>query len=242
MQLSERDRLVAGLAEALQQPLLLSISESHPPIVALQRDCLRLERSKPRWCYRWILGDWGLVVAERCLTPPPVTRGAGRGYWRRERALLDAEGWVRARFGITLDGGAGFRAIARLVRRRVEYRRMDAVDVNELGERFDLLLCSGLLHRVTDPIGLLRAPMDVLTAGGEIVLETYGSRLGADSPAIEVHELGDVYVRDGFVYWGFPAEGLRRVARIAGLEETEVVNEPGVAGHPRVFAVLRATG
>lgn len=150
--------------------------------------------------------------------------------------------WVRARFGVTLEGGAGFRAIAGLVGSRVEYWRMDAVDVSELGERFDVVLCFGLLHRVTDPIGLLRALVDVLAPGGEIVLETYGSHLGADAPAIEVHEPGDVYARDDFVYWGFPAEGLRRVARIAGLDEIEVVNEPEVDGHPRILAVLRATG
>ena len=150
--------------------------------------------------------------------------------------------WVRARFGVTLEGGAGFRAIAGLVGSRVEYRRMDAVDVNELAERFDVVLCFGLLHRVTDPIGLLRALAGVLAAGGEIVLETYGSHLGADAPAIEVHEPGDVYARDDFVYWGFSAEGLRRLARIAGLDEIEVVDELKIAGHPRILAVLRAAG
>jgi tRNA (mo5U34)-methyltransferase len=148
--------------------------------------------------------------------------------------------WVCARFGLTVEGGAGFRAIAGLVGSRVEYRRMDAVDVNELGERFDVVLCFGLLHRVTDPIGLLRALVDVLARGGEIVLETYGSHLGADAPAIEVHEGGDVYARDDFVYWGFSAEGLRRLARIAGLDKIEVVDEVEIAGHPRILAVLRA--
>ena len=52
---------------------------------------------------------------------------------------------------------------------------MDALDVHELGERFDVALCFGILHRVTDPIALLRALADVLAPGGEIVLETYGS-------------------------------------------------------------------
>jgi tRNA (mo5U34)-methyltransferase len=79
---------------------------------------------------------------------------------------------VRARFGVTLSGGVGFRAVAGLIGSRVEYRRIDALDVRELGERFEVVLCFGILHRVRNPIGLLRALADVLAPGGEIVLET----------------------------------------------------------------------
>jgi tRNA (mo5U34)-methyltransferase len=150
--------------------------------------------------------------------------------------------WVRARFGVTLTGGVGFRAIAGLVGSRVEYRRMDAMDVRVLGERFDVVLCFGILHRVTDLIGLLRAVVDVLAPGGEVVLETYGSRLAVDVAAIEVHEPGEVYARDEFVYWGFSPEGLRRLARIAGLDELEVVDQLEIDGHPRILALLRAPG
>ena len=150
--------------------------------------------------------------------------------------------WVRARFGITLQGGGGFRAIAGLVGSRVEYRRMDALDVRELGERFDVALCFGILHRVTDPIALLGALADVLAPGGEVVLETYGSRLAADAAAIEVHEAGAVYARDDFVYWGFTSQGLSRLGRIVGLDELEVVDELEIDGHPRILAVLRAAG
>jgi tRNA (mo5U34)-methyltransferase len=87
--------------------------------------------------------------------------------------------WVRARFGVRLPGGAGFRAIAELVGSRVEYRRMDAFDVRELGERFDVVLCFGILHRVTDPIRLLRALVDVLAPGGEILLSKRTARVCA---------------------------------------------------------------
>jgi SAM-dependent methyltransferase len=114
--------------------------------------------------------------------------------------------------------------------------------VHELGEHFDVVLCFGILHRVTNPIALLRALADVLTPGGEIVLETYGSRLRADAPAIEVHEPGDVYARDDFVYWGFRPEGLRWLGRIVGLDKVEVIDQVDIDGHPRILAVLRAAG
>lgn len=150
--------------------------------------------------------------------------------------------WVNARFGVTLPGGAGFRAIAGLITSGVEYRRMDALDVHELGERFDVALCFGVLHRVTDPIALLQALADVLTPGGEVVLETYGSHLPADAPAIEIREPGDVYARDDFVYWGFSPEGLRRLGLIVGLGDVEIVDQVEIDGHPRMLAVLRASG
>ena len=89
---------------------------------------------------------------------------------------------------------------------------------------------------------IARALADVLAPGGEIVLETYGSRLAADSPPFEAHEPGDVYARDDFVHWGFSPEGLRRLARIVGLDEVEVIDELEIDGHPRILALLRAPG
>ena len=148
--------------------------------------------------------------------------------------------WVRARFGVTLPGGAGFRAVAALLASRVEYHRMDALDVRELGERFDVVLCMGILHRVTDPIVLLQTLADVLMPSGEVLLETYGSHLPGDTPAIEVQRPGEVYPRDNYLYWGFPVEGLRRLARIVGLGDVQIIDQPEIDGHPRIIATLRA--
>jgi tRNA (mo5U34)-methyltransferase len=147
--------------------------------------------------------------------------------------------WVDARFGVALEAGAGFRAIAELTDSNVEYRRMDALDVHELDEQFDVVLCFGMLHRVTDPVAMLRALADRLTPRGEVVLETYGSRLPADLPALEVHEPGDVYARDDFVYWGFTPQSLRRLGRLTGLDDVQVVDEVEIDGHPRILALLR---
>ncbi len=148
--------------------------------------------------------------------------------------------WVRERFDVTLPGGAGFRAVAELLGSKVEYRQMDALDVRALEERFDEVLCFGILHRVTDPIALLQALADVLSPTGEIVLETYGSRLPSDIRAIEVHAPGKVYPRDSFLYWGFPAEGLRQLGRIVGLDDVTIVSTTEIDGHPRIVATMRA--
>lgn len=74
------------------------------------------------------------------------------------------------------------------------------------------------------------------------MIETYGSRPAADASPIEVREPGDVYARDDFVYRGFPAQGLRRLGRIVGLDEVGVIDELEIDGHPRILALLRAPG
>jgi hypothetical protein len=51
---------------------------------------------------------------------------------------------------------------------------MDALDVRELEERFDVCVVLRDLHRVTGSIALLQALADVPGPDGEIVLETYG--------------------------------------------------------------------
>lgn len=154
---------------------------------------------------------------------------------------LDSEeyvSWVRGRFGIDLEPGAGFRAIAGLLHSKVDYRRLDAFDVQTLGETFDVVLCFGILHRVEAPLTLLRVLGECLAPDGQIILETYGVRGGHDDPSVVVHEHGDVNARDDGVYWGFSRRSLDRLGRLAGLRGFELVDAPEIAGHPRIIGRL----
>jgi SAM-dependent methyltransferase len=88
--------------------------------------------------------------------------------------------WVKARWGIELEGGEGFRAIAEVLGSRVEYVRGDALALVDTAERFDVILCFGILHRVENPLGLLRALGGLLAPGGRLLVETYG--VAVDGP------------------------------------------------------------
>lgn len=63
-------------------------------------------------------------------------------------------------------------AIARQLHSGVESRRLDALDLEQLGETFDVIFCFGILHRVEAPLTLLRVLDACLAPGGRIILET----------------------------------------------------------------------
>ena len=149
--------------------------------------------------------------------------------------------WVKARWGVELEGGAGFRAIGELLGSRVEYRRADAQALTDTGERFDVIFCFGILHRVENPLGLLRGLAGLLEPGGRLLVETYGvSGDGhVDQSTIEVKHRGEVYAGDDYVYWGFAVGGLAALGRLAGLPEIEVGAPVMVDGHPRILGALR---
>jgi tRNA (mo5U34)-methyltransferase len=152
--------------------------------------------------------------------------------------------WVKARWGIDLEGGAGFRAIAELLDSRVEYVRGDALAFADTEERFDVVLCFGILHRVENPLGLLRGLGGLLAPGGRMLVETLGVE-GDGRPgerSIEVHESSNVYRGDDFVYWGFPVGGLSALATLAGFSRMTIDATPTIDGHPRIMATLERPG
>jgi tRNA (mo5U34)-methyltransferase len=150
--------------------------------------------------------------------------------------------WVQARWGVELEGAEGFRAIAALLESEVEYLRLDAFQLDQLGEAFDLIICFGVLHRVEDPLRLLRVLRRRLDDGGCLLLETYGAadREQRDERGVDAFEAGEVYERDAYVYWGFSRESLMDLARRAGFGGIEVVDEPVIDGHPRIIGTLAA--
>jgi tRNA (mo5U34)-methyltransferase len=150
--------------------------------------------------------------------------------------------WVLARWGVELEGGEGFHTIAQLLDSQVEYRRLDAFELDQLDELFDLILCCGILHRVESPLVLLKVLRRRLANRGYVLLETYGvaNRELEQDAAMHVCEAGEVYAADDYVYWGFTGGSLARLADHAGYGGVEIVDTPVVDGHPRIIGMLFA--
>jgi tRNA (mo5U34)-methyltransferase len=147
--------------------------------------------------------------------------------------------WVTARWGVELEGGEGFCAIRELLGSKVAYRSLDAFDLDQLDELFDVILCFGLLHRVESPLGLLKILRRRLAEGGYAIVETYGVETDLmDGATLRVIGQGEVYARDEFVYWGFSAESLAQLARHAGFAGFELVDSPTIDGHPRLIGTM----
>jgi tRNA (mo5U34)-methyltransferase len=148
--------------------------------------------------------------------------------------------WVRARWGIELQGGEGFRAIHELIGSAVEYRKLDALDLDRLDESFDFIFCFGILHRVEAPRRLLEVLGRRLSAGGRVLIETHGVfEDRGDGNPVHRYGPGEVYPRDEYVYWGFTAGGLEMLARKSGFRSFETVGAPMIDGHPRIIGWLR---
>ena len=145
--------------------------------------------------------------------------------------------WVRGRWGVELRGGEGFRAIGGLLGSEVEYRRMDAYELPQLAETFDVIFCFGILHRVKDPVGFLRILGDRLSPSGNILVETHGlaGDEGASEGTILMPRPDQTYAGDTNVYWHFSSGALGRLADLAGLGQFVTDDTPMVDGHPRII-------
>ena len=122
--------------------------------------------------------------------------------------------------------------------------RGDALALVEGAERFDVIVCFGILHRVENPLGLLRALAGPLAPGGRLLVETYGVAVDgrAATTVIEVHPPSEVYRGDHYVYWGFGAGGLSALATHAGFLRVTIDATPTIDGHPRILATLERPG
>jgi tRNA (mo5U34)-methyltransferase len=148
--------------------------------------------------------------------------------------------WVRARWGVELQGGEGFWAIHRLLGSRVEFWKLDAFDLDRLDERFDFIFCCGILHRVRDPTRLLQVLRRRLAHGGRVLLETHGVfQEPKGGELLQRFGPGEVYPDDEYVYFGFSTRGIGILARQSGFAGFETVDAPVIEGHPRIIGWLR---
>ena len=165
----------------------------------------------------------------------PRARAGRRG---RQRAV---PGMGQLALGRRARGRRGFRAIRELLGSEVEYRRMDAFELDELDERFDLVFCFGILHRVENPLGLLRTLRRDSRTAGRCCWKPTARRIGLSNPRRRFtfpSAERSMPVITSSTGASRPRSG--RMAGHAGFESFELIDAPVIDGHPRVLGGLRS--
>ncbi len=157
---------------------------------------------------------WGPSTASMPSSPRLGARARGRG---RQRAIPRLG--ARSRGASSSRAARASEAIAELLDSRVEYRRLDAFDLDQLDERFDLSSASGSCtgSRARSACSRccaagsrrrrLRAPGDLRgrqSVSWSTRRRCTSARRARSTPATTI------------VYWGFTGESLARLARHAG--------------------------
>ena len=106
-----------------------------------------------------------------------------------------------------------------------------------------MVICFGILHRVENPLGLLRGLGRLLLPGGRLLMETYVSPATGALPSAPSKRPapGEVYSGDDYVYWGFGVGGLSALATWRASRVT-IEATPTIDGHPRILASLERPG
>ena len=187
---------------------------------------------------RGLLGSRHRHASTGSTPSSPRRRGAERVVAVDNEQYIE---WVRARWDVELEGGEGFRAIHALLDSKVEYRKLDALELDRLAERFDFIFCCGILHRVETPARLLRVLQPPARRG----------RQGFDRDARRLPRSGRR--RSGAPLppgRGLPGRRLRLLglhgppgSRCLGVKAassaSSCVDAPVVDGHPRLIGWLR---
>ncbi len=123
------------------------------------------------------------------------------------QAVHHALRWPRARV-VGIDVSATSIELAAALKRKhrldnLELRRLAVESVDELGERFDFAVCTGVLHHLADPVAGLRAIRAAVRSGGALnvmvyapygragvyMLQEYCRRLGIGWSSAEIRDL-----------------------------------------------------
>ena len=57
---------------------------------------------------------------------------------------------------------------------KIDFELLGIEDLASFEEKFDLILCMGIVYHHSDPIGILKSIRELLSKGGKLILETSG--------------------------------------------------------------------
>jgi len=124
--------------------------------------------------------------------------------------------------------------------RGVEYRKLDALELDVLGESFDFIFCCGSCTASRPPGRLLEVLSRRLSEGGRVLIETHGVFEDPDDgDPFHRYARVEVYPDDDYVL-GVHRRRMEKLARRSGFTRFECIDAPVIDGHPRLIGCCAA--
>jgi SAM-dependent methyltransferase len=152
-------------------PELVPVSNAVSLLVRQQYE----ENPYPRWTTVGIGGPVPDEVAELARGKGILVAGCGTGREAVDAALIFPAARVDA---IDLSRASLAYGTRKAAERRVpniSFLQADILDLARLGRSFELIVCSGVLHHMRDPVAGLRALLGVLAPGGVLKIALYST-------------------------------------------------------------------
>ncbi len=116
----------------------------------------------------------------------------------------------------------GFDFAHEILKSKVRAIEIDVMDL-VTGNKYDLVLCLGILYHMKDPLGMCQVMSDICVDGGMLILETHCDALNELKPGMIFYPK-DESNNDPENWWGPNIKCVQDMLKVAGFKEVKLIS------------------
>lgn len=139
---------------------------------------------------------------------------------KRVLAIDNLNHWIKENDKEIVVKTEGFELARQILSSKVEFKEMDALDVDKLTETFDYIIAYGLVYHLEAPYLFIKKAYDRLNNDGELLIEAHTINEQRDRPMAYFYGNREL-CNDPSVWWGMTAECICKMCLRAGFKEAK---------------------
>ncbi len=116
----------------------------------------------------------------------------------------------------------GFDLAHKILKSKVRAIECEVMDL-DVGNKFDLVLCLGILYHMKDPFGMCRIMHDICADDGMLILETHCDALNELKPGMIFYPTNECN-NDSANWWGPNIKCVEDMLKVAGFKEIKLIS------------------